>query len=48
MSRDGQRFLLLVDTPSTDGEVPPAQQVHVVTNWVEELKELVPVDGPVD
>ena len=48
VSRDGQRFLLLVDTPSADGERRPAQQVHVVTNWVEELKELVPVDGPVD
>ena len=42
VSPDGRRFLLLVDVPKEDGEVPPPQQVHVVVNWTEELKERVP------
>ena len=38
VSLDGQRFLMIED------EVAPfATELHVVTNWFEELKERVPV-----
>ena len=37
---DGQR-LLIVRTP--DAAAP--RQIDVITNWLDELKRLVPVDG---
>jgi hypothetical protein len=39
VSADGQRFLLLRPVPSTDN---PVTVMHVVLNWTEELKRLVP------
>jgi len=39
MSADGQRFLLLRPVPSTDKFVT---DMHVVLNWTEDLKRLVP------
>jgi eukaryotic-like serine/threonine-protein kinase len=43
VSRDGQRFLMIKDTPSGDQkpDAPPASMV-VVLNWTEELKARVP------
>jgi serine/threonine-protein kinase len=43
VSADGQRFLLLKDAPTPDGRKPAAPELHVVLNWHEELKRLVPV-----
>jgi hypothetical protein len=42
VSADGQRFLLLKDASTTDGQKPVAPEIHVVLNWIEELKRLVP------
>jgi serine/threonine-protein kinase len=39
VSADGQRFLLLRAVPSTD---KPVTVMHVVLNWTDELKRLVP------
>jgi hypothetical protein len=39
VSLDGQRFLM---THTIEPE-PPRNQIHVVTNWFEELKRRVPV-----
>ncbi len=39
VSADGQRFLLLRPVESTD---KPVTMMHVVMNWAEELKRLVP------
>jgi len=38
-SPDGQRFLMLQPVGQ---EQPPVTQIHVVLNWAEELKRLVP------
>ena len=39
VSADGQRFLLLRPVESTD---KPVTVIHVVLNWIDELKRLVP------
>ncbi len=41
VSADGQRFL--INTQGADETQPDRRQLHVVLNWVEELKRLVPV-----
>ena len=41
VSPDGKRFLMIRET----GEAGP-EAIHVVLNWFEELKRLVPVDEP--
>ena len=38
---DGKRFVIVVDDVSELGAMPGAQ-IHVVLNWFEELKRLVP------
>lgn len=43
MSRDGQRFLGLVDAAQTQAGASAAPQIQVVLNWHEELKRLVPM-----
>jgi Tol biopolymer transport system component len=40
VSRDGQRFLRV----QTVGAQPPTDRIHVVLNWFEELKRLVPTN----
>ena len=40
---DGERFVLVFPANRTDGEEASAPQINVVLNWVEELKERVPV-----
>jgi len=42
ISRDGQRFLGLIDAAQTQAGAPAAPQIQVVLNWFEELKRLVP------
>jgi serine/threonine-protein kinase len=42
VSADGQRFLLLKEAQPADGQKPAAPEIHVVVNWTEELKRLVP------
>ncbi len=42
VSRDGQRFLLLKDASQPDGRQPLVAEIHVVLNWLEELKAKVP------
>ena len=39
LSPDGKKFVMI-----TKAEQPPSTQLHVVQNWFEELKRLVPVD----
>jgi hypothetical protein len=39
VSANGQRFLMMKEH-ATEGD--PAPSIHVVQNWVEELKRLVP------
>jgi hypothetical protein len=41
VSADGQRFLVIKETPGTD-EDPPSARIILVQNWFEELKRLVP------
>ncbi len=41
-SRDGQRFLGLVDTAVTQGGATAAPRIQVVLNWFEELKAKAP------
>lgn len=43
VSPDGQRFLLLKDVAQAGTAKPVAPEIHVVLNWTEELKRLVPV-----
>ena len=43
VTADGQRFLMVQITASTDSEAVPASLI-VVQNWFEELRRLVPVD----
>ncbi|MBK5297541.1 MAG: serine/threonine-protein kinase, partial [Vicinamibacteria bacterium] len=42
ISRDGQRFLGLIDAAQTQAGAPAAPQIQVVLNWFEELKAKVP------
>jgi serine/threonine-protein kinase len=44
VSVDGQRFLMLVDAPTPDGQKPEAPEMHLVLNWTEELKAKVPAE----
>ncbi len=39
ISPDGERFVML-----SRGQYAIASQLHVIVNWFEELKRLVPVD----
>jgi hypothetical protein len=41
VSADGQRFLVIKETPGAD-ESPPSARIILVQNWFEELKRLVP------
>ncbi len=40
ISPDGQRFLMIKEAEEEEGE----SQIHVVLNWFEELKRLVPTN----
>jgi hypothetical protein len=43
---DGKRFLMIKPPPSTGAAAataPPRQKIIVVVNWLEELKQRVPV-----
>ena len=42
ISRDGQRFLGLIEAAQTQSGAPAAPQIQVVLNWFEELKARVP------
>ena len=43
ISRDGKRFLGLIDATQTDPSgKPEPPQIRMVLNWSEELKRLVP------
>ena len=42
ISRDGQRFLGLIEAAQTQSGAPAAQQIQVVLNWFEELKARAP------
>jgi serine/threonine-protein kinase len=42
VSADGQQFLLLKDAPTPDGQRTATTEIHLVLNWTEELKRLVP------
>ena len=39
---DGQRFLMIKEGATLDGESPPPQ-INIVTNWFEELRQRVPL-----
>jgi hypothetical protein len=39
-----QRFLLLKDVPSPDGQRPAPPEIHLILHWSEELKATVSVD----
>ena len=41
---DGERFVVIVPADETETtESAPPQQINVILNWIEELKERVPV-----
>jgi eukaryotic-like serine/threonine-protein kinase len=42
ISRDGTRFLGLIDAAAARNGAPAAAQVEIVLNWAEDLKRLVP------
>ena len=43
ITEDGQRFVMVSsDTDGATGQ--PTAQLHLVQNWFEELKRLVPTD----
>jgi hypothetical protein len=42
VSRDGQRFLMIKETPTAAGEAA-APRLAVVLHWLDELKQKVPV-----
>ena len=44
VAADGRRFLMIKEETATDGTSPPPQ-IHVVLNWFEELKRLVPTNN---
>jgi Tol biopolymer transport system component len=39
---DGQRFVIIYPAGQTTSAQPPRPQIHVVLNWLEELKQRVP------
>jgi hypothetical protein len=39
---DGQRFLMIKDAAAKPGSAAPRQQINIVLNWFEELKQRVP------
>jgi hypothetical protein len=39
---DGQRFLMIKDAAAKTGSSTPRQQINIVLNWLEELKQRVP------
>jgi hypothetical protein len=41
---DGQRFVMIKDTPNAQPSGATSASIIVVLNWSEELKRLVPVD----
>jgi dipeptidyl aminopeptidase/acylaminoacyl peptidase len=43
---DGKRFLVLLPAPQSGTESRATQQIHVVLNWFEELKQRVPIKNP--
>ena len=46
ISPDGKRFLMVKPPQSTSGATagsPPRQKINIVLNWLEELKQGVPV-----
>jgi len=42
VSADGQRFLLLKDAPTPNGQKTAAPEIHLVLNWFDELKAKAP------
>jgi eukaryotic-like serine/threonine-protein kinase len=42
VTRDGQRFLMIKDAAARPGNPAPPQQINIVLNWLEELKQRVP------
>jgi Tol biopolymer transport system component len=42
VSANGQRFLLLKDAPTMDGQKSAAPEIRLLLNWQEELKQRVP------
>ena len=44
VTRDGQQFLMIKESGGGDGADTLAATISVVLNWVEELKEKLPVD----
>jgi len=42
VTADGRRFLMIRDAPSGDQSAPPTT-FSVVLNWIEELKQRVPI-----
>jgi dipeptidyl aminopeptidase/acylaminoacyl peptidase len=43
ISRDGKRFLMLKPRASAEAQMPGPRKIIVVMNWLEELKQRVPV-----
>ena len=43
ISRDGQHFFGLIDAAQAQAGAPAEEQIQVVLNWLEELKQRVPV-----
>jgi serine/threonine-protein kinase len=43
ISRDGKRFLMIKESGSTASESKSTEQINIVLNWFEELKQRVPV-----
>ena len=41
ISPNGQRFVM-VEEPKSEGGVSPVGRLHVIVNWLEELKQRVP------
>jgi len=39
---DGKRFLMIKDAAVKPGAGAPPQQINIVLNWIEELKQRVP------
>ena len=44
VSADGQRFLILKDAAPLNKQNSVAPEIHVVLNWIEELKRLLPTN----
>ncbi|MCA1585637.1 MAG: hypothetical protein LC791_13015 [Acidobacteria bacterium] len=44
VSRDGRRFLMVKNMPTSTGDPAPPASMVVVQNWFEELKRLVPTN----